>query len=98
MKFISIIIFQFLLAIRGIVLAVSKLLALIFLIGAMGIIFMEEFKNVSVGVKIIAVMLGIFFYAYKLVLRLSGFLFRTGWYGNYTLSLMFVLTHLKIKK
>jgi hypothetical protein len=61
MKFIKIIMFRLLLTIRGIVLTASKLLALVFLMGAMGIIFMDEFKNVSVAVKIIAVMLGIFF-------------------------------------
>lgn len=61
MKFVKIIIFRLLLAIRGMVLTASKLLALVFVIGAMGIIFMDEFKNVTVVVKIIAVMLGIFF-------------------------------------
>lgn len=60
MTLIKIIIFRLLLTFRGIILSVSGLLAIVFFLGSTGIIFMDEFKNVPVGAKIIAVMLVVF--------------------------------------
>lgn len=61
MKFIKIIIFRLLLAARGIILIASGILALAFFLGSLGIIFMDEFKNIPVAGKIIAVILVVFF-------------------------------------
>lgn len=61
MKFIKLIIFRLLLAVRGIILNVSGILALTFFLGSLGILFMDEFKNVPVAGKVIAVLLVIFF-------------------------------------
>lgn len=60
MRIIKFIIFRLLLALRGLILNLSKIFAIVFLIGTAGILFMDEFKNVSVTGKIIAVMLVVF--------------------------------------